>query len=356
MPPLIIARPVSRNVPAGGTATFSVEATGNGELAYQWKRDGLAIPGATSPTLDLAAVSPADSGDYTVEATDAGGTTTSRFARLVVAMPVDGRLVNLSIRGVSGATGGPLIVGFVVEGGAKDLLVRGIGPSLEAFGVAGALADPRLTIYADAGIVTENDDWATGGVTSLQAAFHAVGAFALAEESLDASVRADLHGPHTVHVAGKSGAAGVTLVEVYDAGPTQSSRLVNLSARNHVGSGDDVLVAGFILGGNNPRKLLIRGIGTGLEQFGVEGFLEDPAMEVHTLIDDVDTVVAVNDNWGGEPNAASAAIAVPGAFALAGDSRDAVLLITLPATAYTVVVRGRDGATGEALLEVYEVP
>jgi len=356
MPPLIIARPVSRNVPAGGTATFSVEATGNGELAYQWKRDGLAIPGATSPTLDLAAVSPADSGDYTVEVTDAGGTTTSRFARLVVAMPVDGRLVNLSIRGVSGATGGPLIVGFVVEGGAKDLLVRGIGPSLLAFGVAGALADPRLTIYAGAGIVTENDDWATGGVTGLREAFDAVGAFPHAEESLDAGVRAELNGPHTVHVAGKSGAAGVTLVEVYDAGLAQSSRLVNLSARNHVGSGDDVLVAGFILGGNKPRELLIRGIGPGLEQFGVEGFLEDPVMEVHSLIQGVDTLVAANDNWGGEPNAASAATAVPGAFALAGKSRDAVVLLTLPASAFTVVVRGRNGATGEALIEVYEVP
>jgi hypothetical protein len=140
------------------------------------------------------------------------------------------------------------------------------------------------------------------------------------------------------------------LVEAYDTGSGNTPRMVNVSARNQVGTGDDILIAGFNIAGTGTKQLLIRAVGPKLGTFGVSGFLVDPKLEVYSASGNK---LTENDNW--TPTLSSTFSAV-GAFALDSNSRDAALLMTLTPGSYTVQVRGADGGTGEALIEIYEVP
>ena len=362
--PSISVHPVSATVAPGGDAMFGVTATGDGTLTYQWRKDGAPLDGETNPALARSNLSSADAGDYVVDVMDPVGTTTSRFARLTVAVPEPGRLVNLSVRATAGTGGQPLIVGFVVRGGAKQVLVRAVGPGLASlFSVPGVLVDPRLDVHqiidGEDRIVASNDNWGASVTEcdSLIAACALVGAFPLATTSRDAALVVAVDGERTAQViAVPSGTSGVVLVEAYDAGAGNTPRLVNLSTRSQVGSGNDVLIAGFVINGNVPMRLLVRGIGPSLASlFGVTGVLADPRLELHAMVGGHDTVVAANDNWPDEPGAAEAAAGV-GAFALPSASSDAAVVVTLPAGAYTAVVAGVNGTTGNGLVEVYEIP
>jgi hypothetical protein len=139
---------------------------------------------------------------------------------------------------------------------------------------------------------------------------------------------------------------------MYDAvGNGAEGGMINGSARNIVGTGDNVLILGFYLAGTGTKTLLIRGIGPGLAQYGVSGFLADPKIQVY---DSKNVLVASNDNW--DPALVTAFSSV-GAFSLAIGSKDAALLVPLNAGAsYTVQVSGADGGTGDGIVELYEVP
>lgn len=157
----------------------------------------------------------------------------------------EGNLVNLSARLRVPAGGAPVIAGFVLQGtGPRLVLVRAVGPGLTGFGVAGPLANPKLTIFDAAGaIVAVNDDWETsgGGAGARQAAVD-TGAFPLAAGSRDAALAVALApGAHTVHVAGADAAGGVALVELYKVGPGAGG-LANLSVRGAAGTGSDTLI------------------------------------------------------------------------------------------------------------------
>ena len=157
-----------------------------------------------------------------------------------------------------------------------------------------------------------------------------------------------LTGDFTVQASGTG--AGVILVEAYDTAGGTSARLVNLSARNRVGTGDDILIAGFTLVGAGSKQVLIRAVGPTLTIFGVSGALADPTLRV---IDATGVTIASNDNWAATLAPTFAQI---GAFPLTPASRDAALLVTLPAgSTYTIQVSGVSNTTGEALVEVYEV-
>ena len=255
-------------------------------------------------------------------------------------------LNNLSVR-TALPVGQTLTVGAVISGGTKRILVRAAGPALNGFGLAG-MADPQLQLYSTgvAPMVT-NDNWDG----SLAPVFASVGAFPFVAGSKDAALSESLSASFTVQARGTN--AGNILVEAYDvaAGTDQpGARLVNLSARNQVGAGEDILIAGFSIAGTGTKLLLIRGVGPGLTQFGVTGVLADPKIQ---LFDRNSTLVASNDNW--DPSLAPTFTSL-GAFSLAANSRDAALLVTLRAgMTYTVQVAGADGGTGEALVEVYEV-
>lgn len=355
-PPSFTEHPVSRTVAPGTEVTLSAKAQGDGDLDFSWSRDGVPIPDATGPELVLGEVSPEDAGDYALTVTNDAGSTASLRARVVVADPSPGLIVNLSVRAAAGVNGQPLIVGFVVSGGAKQMLIRGIGPTLSDFGVAGALANPMIELFSGNTSVLASDDWGSDNASTLQSTFATVGAFPLEPTSLDAALIGEISGAHTVHVSDKDGGSGITLAEVYDSGDGMTASLVNVSARNTISDGDGVLVTGFAINGNEPRRVLIRAAGPALGDFGLSGFLEDPILEIFEQTLGGPQHFATNDDWEDGVNAAEILSAVPGAFPFASGSKDAALLVVLPAGSYTAVASGVDGTTGEALVEVYEAP
>jgi len=251
-------------------------------------------------------------------------------------------LGNLSLRTQLPAEQG-VTVGFVVAGGARRLLVRAAGPALGAFGLAGALADPRLDLYRGPDRVAGNNDWPA----ALTGTMAALGAFPFPAASRDASLLATVEGPHTAVVAGPGG--GAVLVEAYDSGGQPEGRLVNLSARHRAGAGADLLIVGFHLAGQGPARILLRAAGPGLAALGVPGTLADPRLEVY---DDRGARIAENDQWDA---ALAPVFAGAGAFPFPAGSRDAALVATLTAgRSYTVQISGP--GTGEALVEIYALP
>lgn len=252
-------------------------------------------------------------------------------------------LANLSVRTTLPAAR-PIIVGVSTQGGPKPVLVRAAGPTLAQFGLTGAMPDPRLNLFSGATKTGENDNWAA----TLAPTFTQLGAFGFANGTKDAAILTNLDGGSSVQADGAIG--GTVLVEAYDALPGNSQRLVNVSARNRVGTGADILIAGFSIGGNGSSRVLIRAVGPALAAFGVDGALGDPRLEVF----DGETRIAANDNW--EP-ALAATFSQVGAFPLAENSRDAAAIVTVSAgKSYTVQVAGVGDTTGEGLIEIYELP
>ena len=261
-------------------------------------------------------------------------------------------LLNVATRApVGGAAGNP-IPGFVLAGqGTKQVLVRAAGPGLGAFGVTGALADPRLEFFGGTTRVAENDNWLAGDA----AVMGRVGAFAFAAGSRDAALLSTLRaGDFSAPVFATDSGAGVALVEVYDTAPGTGPTLVNASTRAFVGTGDNVLIPGFVVGGTGTLRLLIRAVGPALGGFGVTGALADPTV---TLYRDGRSVWT-NDNWSSSDQATEIAntSSAVGAFPLTAGSRDAAMLVTVTPGAYSAVVSGVGGTTGTALVELYVVP
>jgi len=262
------------------------------------------------------------------------------------------RLVNIATRVAVGGSAGTPIPGFVLGGNTpRSMLVRAAGPTLAVFGVTGVLADPQVTVLSGTTTVASNDNWLAADAATMTR----VGAFALTAGSKDAAVVSPLPpGPYTAPVTATDGGSGVALVEVYDAATGATTGVVNASTRAFVGTGDNVLIPGFVVGGNGTLRLLVRAVGPTLNSFGVSGALADPTI---TLFRD-GVAVATNDNWSAATNAAdmvTTATAV-GAFALPAASRDAAILTTLTPGAYTAVVSGVGGTSGTALVEIYVVP
>ncbi len=145
--------------------------------------------------------------------------------------------------------------------------------------------------------------------------------------------------------------AGVLKADIATLADAASVRLNNLSARGRVGTGADVLVAGFTIGGRRSKAVLIRGIGPTLSEFGVTGALADPRVDLYSG----STLLDSNDNWSGTVGFVGTTRYL-GAFPLAEGSRDAALLVTLAPGSYTAQVSGAGTTSGLALLEIYEVP
>lgn len=266
------------------------------------------------------------------------------------------QLKNLSVRAYSGPGNATLMVGASVQGDhPKSLLLRAVGPGLVNFGVSGPMADPLLTTYRGTTIDMINDQWGVGDPDMLEVAFAESGVFRFAPGSRDAALLGSFApGGWTAHVTPATGSAGIALLEIYAADSDFTTRLGGLSARGWVGTGGDLLIAGFVIEGPAPTWLLLRGVGPTLAGFGVDDTLADPLLTVFGTAG----AIASNDAWQDNTNGAALATAAAavGAFPLAPGSRDAALLLTLPAGAYTLHLRGSDGGTGIGLIEVYVVP
>ena len=136
-----------------------------------------------------------------------------------------------------------------------------------------------------------------------------------------------------------------TVVDI--AAPTRS-QLLNISARGRVSPGDDVLIGGFIIRGGASTTVVIRALGPSLANSGVAGPLADPVL---TVYDRNGQVIAQNDNWQTSPQAAqitAVGLAPP-------NPAESAIYGSGAAGAYTAVVSGKGGATGVALLEIYNL-
>ena len=147
-------------------------------------------------------------------------------------------------------------------------------------------------------------------------------------------------------VNGKDATPGIGLVELYDLSPLSNSKLVNMSARGSVGTGDNVLISGFIVGDVESATVVVRALGPSLTSFGVSGVLSDPTL---TIYDSNGTAIASNDNWQDNINA----IDIQKNGLSPTNQRESALVLHLPAGTYTAVVRGANGGTGVGLAEVY---
>ncbi len=362
--PAITAHPLSVSVNAGGTVALSASASGNPAPTYQWRKNGIALTGATSATLVLSSVSAADATSYTVVATNSIGNATSNAATLTLSSNADfGRLSNLSVLTDITASVPSFTLGTVVAVGSdsaarKPLVVRAAGPALGVLGVPGTIADPKVDLLAGQTVVATNDNW--NGASDVAAAMASVGAFPYAATtSKDAAIYAPTLTPrdYTVAVSGVGGAIGTVIAEVYDATPagtftSATPRLINVSVLKQVNA-SGFITLGFTIGGSTAKTILIRAIGPGLTQLGVPGVMSDPQL---TLFNSASTAIAANDNWGGDA-ALSSTMTRVNAFAVSDTaSKDAMLLITLPPGGYTAQASGVGSSSGLVIVEAYEVP
>jgi hypothetical protein len=287
------------------------------------------------------------------------------YAGLSIGTKRTDRLINLSSRAKVGTGESILIAGFVVSGeDPKKVLIRAVGPALGAFGLADALPNPAIKIYQGERLIAENDDWNRTDAAEMAR----VGAFALtsvpsesrsATEAIgkDAALITTLDpGAYTAQIYDPSGiGTGVALAEIYDASINPNAdyqRLVNISSRGLVTPDDGVLIGGFVVSGNYPKTLLIRGVGPGLSNLGVTGVLADPSL---TIYQDR-KAIATNEGWANSAAIAAAAVQT-GAFTLPSGSKDAAVLLTLNPGAYTAQIKSaKNASSGVALIEIYEVP
>jgi hypothetical protein len=232
-------------------------------------------------------------------------------------------------------------------GTSKHLLVRAIGPSLTQFGVPNALADPVLELHGpDTFVTVINDNWRDDPVQA--AAIQATGI--PPSNDLEAAIDASLNpGAYTAVVRGKDNATGVALIEVYDLNQAVPAKLANISTRAFVSTGDDIVIAGFILGSNSgDDRVVVRGIGPSLSVFGVPDVLADPTLE---LRDGNGGLVLANNNWQDNPLQAAELTA---AGLAPTNQLEAGVAVTLPPGSYTALLSGLDNGTGNGVVEVYD--
>jgi len=237
-----------------------------------------------------------------------------------------------------------LIGGFIIYGtGQKTVALRALGPSLP---VQGTLSDPVLELHDGTGaLIASNDNWRT----SQQAAIIAAG-LAPGDDRDSALITTLGTGGYTVIVRGANNATGVAIVEVYDLDSgTRTSRLANISTRGHVLINDNVMIGGFIVLGDVPKRVIMRVRGPSLNVGGalLSGRLMDPTLDLH---DGNGALMASNDNWRTTQQAEIAASTL-----VPTDDQEPAIVATLPPGNYTAITRGVGNTTGIALIEIYDL-
>ena len=254
---------------------------------------------------------------------------------------------NIATRLAVGTGENVLIGGFIIDGNApKKVIIRAIGPSLAQFGVPNPLADPVLDLNGQAGPLFSNDNWRDNQGQANQI----IETELQPSDNREAAIVAYLNpGQYTAVVRGKNNSTGNALAEVYDLGTarlsdTSDSRLANIATRGTVGSGDNVMIGGFIIR-RVVTRVVVRAIGPSLTAFGITGALLDPTLALKNA--NGVTLIA-NDDWQqGQPAEIQKAGLAP------TDTRESALITTLPPGQYTAIVSGKGGATGVAVVEGY---
>jgi hypothetical protein len=352
------------------------------ELAY-FSNPDVIVPAPVNAAIGVPAGKPGESNNaFTIEQT---AFVTANY-RLQTQAPANaGSLINVATRAWVGRDDQVLIGGFVVQGASpKTVLVRAAGPALAGFGVAGALADPRLSIYRAATLVGENDHWWSqpreGGAAEVAATASRLGAFAFASGSLDAAALLTLPaGAYTAVIEGAGGGTGVALAEAYEVS-RDSAKIINLATRGFADRSGREMHGGFFVQGaaGSTKRILIRVLGPSLARpaFGMSGVLDDPELELRNA---AGFPLVRNDDWStGAEGGASAEndfrplVVTYGEKAVFAtghappNRREPCVMLDLPPGAYTVIVRpfelrdpdpDRDqpAVPGVGIVEVYEI-
>ncbi len=232
-----------------------------------------------------------------------------------------------------------MIGGLIVSGDApRTVLIRAIGPTLANYGLTAALPNPTITLHDGTGAAIRtggawNPAWTDAGAPPL--------------DPREPVIRATLApGNYTVVLADAQSRRGTALLEVYDLDPAGGT-MAAISTRGKVDTGDDIMIGGFILDGDEPGRVVVRAIGPSLAPYGVRGALSDPTLE---LYNGSGSLIYANDNWRTDQEQQLVASGVAPA-----DDSEAAIIATLPPGSYTAVVRGSHSTTGVALVEVYRI-
>jgi len=239
-----------------------------------------------------------------------------------------------------------LIGGFIITGNVpKKVILRAIGPSLANFGITDPLVDPVLELHgSDGSLITMNDNWKDTEQSEIEASGFQP------QNDLESAIISTLDpGNYTAVVSGKDGGTGIGLIEGYDLDQAADSQFGNISTRGFVETGTNVMIGGFILGGEDGNaNVVVRALGPSLTAFGVSGALGDPTLE---LRDGNGVLVQSNDNWKETQQTEIEATGLQPS----NDLESAVFEMLAPG-AYTAVVAGKDDLTGVGLVEVYRTP
>jgi len=310
------------------TASFPVVETGGGVIGTFSN----APHGRRIPTVD-------GRGSFVVSYTP-----NSIFISGFQPTPPAGQLLNISTRLRVGTGNNVLIGGFIVTGTQpKKVIVRAIGPSLSSF-FPGVLADPFLELLDSSGaLIASNDNWRTDQEADI------IATTIPPSNDLESAIVATLpanNSAYTAIVRGVNNGTGIGLVEVYDLAQTLDSKPANISTRGFVQTGDNVLISGLIVLGQNSMRIIVRAIGPSLP---VPGPLGDPTL---SLYDGNGALLAFNDNWRSDQEAEIIATGIP-----PNNNLESAIVTTLPANGgfYTAIVRGQGGASGVGLVEVYDL-
>lgn len=251
-------------------------------------------------------------------------------------------LANVSTRTFVQSGENVMVGGFIISGTApKKIILRAIGPSLTAAGVTGAMADPMLELYNSAGgLLVSNSSWTTHRQEVMATGM------APTNDNEAAIVSTLPPGAYTAVLRGVNSTSGVALFELYDLDAT-SSKIANISTRGKVGAGDRVLIGGFIIGGSQPTKVIIRAIGPSLTHSGIAGALANPLLELHN---GNGSLIFSNDDWRSSQLQQILATGIEPT-----DNKESAMIATLMPGSYTAIVRGVGSSTGVALVEIYNL-
>ena len=259
-------------------------------------------------------------------------------------------LVNLSTRAFVGLGENAVIGGFIIQGSQPaTVVVRGIGYSLPAVGINNALEDPVIELHSAAGeTLATSDDWVDDSWAGTIASYHLD-----PSNSRESAILTTLNpGSYTVVLRsfdnGDGHLTGTALVELYDL-HTTGGRAGNISTRGQIlGDGSQLLIGGFIVGGTQPKTVVVRAIGPSLSAVGINQPLTDPLVELHN---GSGATLATNDNWQTGPNAAQ----IQSENLAPSQPTESALQATLNPGSYTAIVRSANGTSGVALVEVYDL-
>ena len=317
----------------------------SGRALVNWKTysgpAGASFTNASQAATSVAINAP---GTYTFMLDADDGVHAVAYDAVVVRVTGHNALANLATRVQVGAANDVAIAGFIVTGNtSKQVVVRGLGPSLTNADVQGALSDPLLELYDSTGnLLASNNDWQQGQVQALRDANLAP------PNDLEAAILATLApGAYTAIVRGNAGATGIGLVEVYDLQPSATSKLANLSTRGFVGAGQNVMIGGAIIAGPDNARVVFRALGPSLAGVGIQNAIADPQLD---LFDGNGGKILSNNNWKD-----SQQVAIAGAGLAPRNDLESAIVLDLAPGNYTAVVSGVNGTTGVALVEAYHL-